>query len=135
MDNVCSALAQETSSEFPYLRLYLQHGKTSVWEVTGGGEEGTVITSIIQRRSIWTFGNIWTISAIFHFLSWRHSLSLKKKRRKEEKEGGKDEGREEGRKNERKKWNHYNKTMNSDWYNWQTVETSCVKLKRCLPLS
>ena len=46
---MCSALAQETSSEFPYLRLSLRLVKTAVCEVTQ--VKGTVTTSAAVAKA------------------------------------------------------------------------------------
>lgn len=71
---MCAALAQETSSEFPYLRLYLPAPKTSALEGTQvGGGAATVSTT--GSQSIWIFGNFQTINSAFHFLWWRPSMS------------------------------------------------------------
>lgn len=116
MDNACAAIIQETSSEFPYLRLCLHYAKHlhEEWLKVGGQW---------FWQSIYIFGNIQTINSIFHFLSWRPKLSFKKRKKRKE-------GREEGRKEEgEKERNSCNKTLTSEGYSWQMGEIACVNLK------
>lgn len=95
MDNMYATLAQETSSEFPHLRLSL-HTPEHLQEKSAWGRDGVIVST--QCQSICIFENIQTINSVFHFLSHRPCLSLTEKRKKERK--GKEKERKWGKRGE-----------------------------------
>lgn len=50
---MCAALAQETSSEFPHLKLCLHHAKTSTLEVTQVGGGAVIVSTTGNQTSVY----------------------------------------------------------------------------------